>query len=232
MVSAIGAGVFGNVYLAKDAQGNKVAIKRLRLSHPSHYDPQYKREIEVLQQCDHKNVVKLIEVVQSKKCEKYLVLEHCHTDFKVVTGKTTGIAQLKNVMLQLLDGVSLMVSSSYFVFDEILFELIFFLRPFFFSPLGLEYIHSKNIIHRDLKPDNLLFSETGILKIADFGSSRLWVEGQSYSPGMVTLRYRYALSHIVCYDSVVEHLKYFWVKKSTQLQLIFGALLVYFQNCC
>jgi serine/threonine protein kinase len=59
-----------------------------------------------------------------------------------------------------------------------------------FSLLGLEYIHSKNIIHRDLKPDNLLFSEDGILKIADFGSSRIWLEGAEYSPGMVTLRYR------------------------------------------
>jgi serine/threonine protein kinase len=158
MVSAIGAGVFGNVYLAKDAEGRKVAIKRIRLSNPNTYHPQYKREIEVLQRCDHPNVVKLIEVVQSKINEKYLVLEHCHTDFKVVMSKSIGIAQTKNVMLQLLT--------------------------------GLEYIHSQNIIHRDLKPDNLLFSEEGVLKIADFGSSRIYVEGTKYSPGMVTLRYR------------------------------------------
>jgi serine/threonine protein kinase len=105
MISAIGSGVFGSVFLAKDSDGKKVAIKRIRLSHPNSYDPQYKREIEVLQLCDHKNVVKLIEVVQSKANEKYLVLEHCHTDFKVVTGKSTGISQLKNVMLQLLDGI-------------------------------------------------------------------------------------------------------------------------------
>jgi len=158
MISPIGAGVFGSVFLAKDAEGGKVAIKRLRLSHPSQYDPQYKREIEVLQLCNHKNIVRLIEVVQSKANEKYLVLEHCHTDFKVVTGRNAGISQLKNVMLQLFE--------------------------------GLEYIHSKCIIHRDLKPDNLLFSEEGILKIADFGSSRLWEQGANYSPGMVTLRYR------------------------------------------
>lgn len=104
MISAIGAGVFGSVFLAKDPDGNKVAIKRIRLSHPQHYDPQYKREIEVLQLCQHPNIVRLVEVVQSKKHEKYLVLEHCHTDFRVVTGKNTGIAQLKNVMLQLLEG--------------------------------------------------------------------------------------------------------------------------------
>jgi serine/threonine protein kinase len=161
MVSAIGSGVFGNVFLAKDADGTKVAIKRIRLSSPKHYDPQYKREIEVLSLCDHKNVTKLIEVVQSKKNEKFLVLEHCDTDFKVVMSKSTGLPQLKNVMIQLLE--------------------------------GLTYIHSLNIIHRDLKPDNLLFSEVGgfwILKIADFGSSRLYQEGTQYSPGMVTLRYR------------------------------------------
>jgi len=158
MISPIGSGVFGNVYLAKNAEGKKVAIKRLRLSNPNQYDPQYKREIEVLNLCEHLNIVKLIEVVMSKKNEKYLVLEHCDIDFKAVMSKSIGIAQLKNVMLQLLD--------------------------------GLEYIHSKNIIHRDLKPDNILFSEEGTLKIADFGSSRIYEEGAKYSPGMVTLRYR------------------------------------------
>jgi len=158
MVSPIGSGVFGSVFLAKDSSGLNVAIKRLRLSSPANYDPQYKREIEVLGLCDHPNIIKLIEVVTNKKNEKFLVLEHCDIDFTVVIGSVQSRAQLKNIMLQLLD--------------------------------GLEYLHSKNVIHRDLKPDNLLFTTTGVLKIADFGSSRLYQPDGKYSPGMVTLRYR------------------------------------------
>jgi serine/threonine protein kinase len=37
--------------------------------------------------------------------------------------------------------------------------------------LALEYLHSLGIIHRDLKPDNLLLTETGHIKLTDFGLS-------------------------------------------------------------
>ena len=37
---------------------------------------------------------------------------------------------------------------------------------------AVDFIHSHNIMHRDIKPDNLLVSHSGVLKLADFGSSR------------------------------------------------------------
>lgn len=36
---------------------------------------------------------------------------------------------------------------------------------------GLSYIHQRYILHRDLKPQNLLISDTGELKLADFGEN-------------------------------------------------------------
>ena len=38
--------------------------------------------------------------------------------------------------------------------------------------LGINYIHKKNIVHRDLRPANILLSETGDVKICDFGAAK------------------------------------------------------------
>lgn len=48
-----------------------------------------------------------------------------------------------------------------FTFQLFLFQLL----------RGLSYIHQRYILHRDLKPQNLLISDTGELKLADFGKS-------------------------------------------------------------
>ncbi|KAI0391477.1 putative serine/threonine protein kinase [Xylariaceae sp. FL0594] len=39
---------------------------------------------------------------------------------------------------------------------------------------GVSYIHSKGVAHRDLKPENILMSESGNLKIADFGMATMF----------------------------------------------------------
>lgn len=44
-----------------------------------------------------------------------------------------------------------------------------------------EYLHSKQIVHRDLKPENLLLTETGYMKLTDFGFAKQLENGRTWT---------------------------------------------------
>uniref|UniRef100_A0A2P2I804 cyclin-dependent kinase n=1 Tax=Hirondellea gigas TaxID=1518452 RepID=A0A2P2I804_9CRUS len=164
-LNRIGEGTYGVVYRARDKRTNDiVALKKIRMEHEKDGMPvSGLREILLLQQCKHENIVSMHQVVVGKSLSSvFLVMEYCEQD----------LASLLDHM-----AVPFMEAQTKCIFIQVL--------------KGLAYLHSCDIVHRDLKVSNLLLTNTGCLKIADFGLAREL--GYPLSPmtaQVVTLWYR------------------------------------------
>lgn len=163
-VEKIGEGTYGVVYKARNKEtGQLVALKKIRLDLETEGVPSTAiREISLLKELKHPNIVRLLDVVHSEK-KLYLVFEFLSQDLKKYMDSTPAselpLHLVKRYLFQLLQGVN--------------------------------FCHTHRVIHRDLKPQNLLISELGTIKLADFGLARAFgVPLRTYTHEVVTLWYR------------------------------------------
>ncbi|XP_051863589.1 cyclin-dependent kinase 2 [Drosophila sulfurigaster albostrigata] len=159
----IGEGTYGIVYKACNNQtGKDVALKKIRLEGESEGVPSTAiREISLLKNLRHKNVVELHDVVISGN-NLYMIFEYLNMDLKKLMDKK------KDVFTP-----QLIKSYMYQIFD------------------ALNFCHTNRILHRDLKPQNLLVDTEGNIKLADFGLARAFnVPMRAYTHEVVTLWYR------------------------------------------
>ncbi|CAA2959097.1 cell division control 2 homolog A-like [Olea europaea subsp. europaea] len=82
-VEKIGEGTYGVVYKARDRETNEtIALKKIRLEHEDEGVPSTTiREISLLKEMQHGNIVRLQDVVHSEK-RLYLVFEYLDLDLK------------------------------------------------------------------------------------------------------------------------------------------------------
>ena len=142
LLELIGQGGMADVYLAQDIILNRtIAIKILRtsLAKDPIYVTRFQREASAAAALSHKNIVEIYDVGEDED-KYYIVMEY-------VPGMTLKELILKRGAVHVVEAIDIMK------------QVI----------SGISKAHQLGIIHRDLKPQNILVTDSGVAKIADFG---------------------------------------------------------------
>nr|XP_043620995.1 serine/threonine-protein kinase 24-like [Erigeron canadensis] len=138
----IGRGSFGDVYKGFDKENNKeVALKVIDLEEAEDEIEDIQKEISVLQQCRSQYITEYYGSYLHQS-KLWIIMEY------MAGGSVADLIQPN----QPLDEMSIAC---------ILRDLL----------LAIEYLHNEGKIHRDIKAANILLTESGDVKVADFGVS-------------------------------------------------------------
>lgn len=162
--SVVGSGTYGKVFKAIHVYTkDMVALKKIRMEgERDGYPVTAVREIKLLQSLRHDNIVKLQEVMVEKN--------DCFMVFEYLSHDLTGLLNHPTFRLDQAHKKHL---------AKQLFE-------------GLDYLHRRGVLHRDIKAANILISNEGQLKLADFGLARFFAKRRQldYTNRVITIWYR------------------------------------------
>src|SRR4026209_1902195 len=153
IISLLGAGGMGEVYLAQDTTlQRKVALKVLPPDVAANQDRmrRFKQEATAAASLNHPSIAHIYEIGEADGFH-FIAMEY-------VQGQT--------------------LREKIHHEDE---ELPKLLRTLQHVAEGLAKAHAAGIVHRDLKPDNIMVTREGHVKILDFGLAKL-IEPQQTSP--------------------------------------------------
>ena len=142
----LGKGGIGQVYEARDTQlGRRVAIKALRPEYSADqgFLARFQAEAAALANLSHPNITGLYDLLPLDG-QLYMIME-------LVRGHTLEAVLARCKRLGVREALAVVAQ----------------------TVAGLSYAHQQDVIHRDIKPSNLMLTESGVLKIMDFGIARV-----------------------------------------------------------
>uniref|UniRef100_A0ABK0LSH7 Serine/threonine-protein kinase TAO3 n=1 Tax=Rattus norvegicus TaxID=10116 RepID=A0ABK0LSH7_RAT len=149
----IGHGSFGAVYFATNAHTNEVvAIKKMSYSGKQTHEKwqDILKEVRFLQQLKHPNTIEY-KGCYLKEHTAWLVMEYC-------LGSASDLLEVHKKPLQEVEIAAITHGALQ----------------------GLAYLHFHSLIHRDIKAGNILLTEPGQVKLADFGSASMASPANSF----------------------------------------------------
>ena len=169
VVSLLGAGGMGEVYLARDPRLDRtVAIKILPgdLAEDPERMHRFEREARAASALNHPNVATIYDVGESDGLH-FIVMEHVEgeTIAASVAGRPLVPAAAVDIAVQAAD--------------------------------ALDVAHAKGITHRDIKPANLMVTSRGHLKVLDFGVAKTKLRDESTRSGEWNLEPGTAIGRVI-----------------------------------
>ncbi|MGH0179642.1 UNVERIFIED_CONTAM: hypothetical protein FKN15_001996 [Acipenser sinensis] len=152
-LNEIGHGSFGAVYFARNSRTNEVvAIKKMSYSGKQTTEKWQDiiKEVKFLCQLKHPNTIEY-KGCYLKEHTAWLVMEYC-------LGSASDLIEVHKKPLQEVEIAAI-------THDAL---------------QGLAYLHSHKLIHRDVKAGNILLTEPGQVKLADFGSASIASPANSF----------------------------------------------------
>ncbi|XP_036230321.1 mitogen-activated protein kinase kinase kinase kinase 5 isoform X6 [Bactrocera oleae] len=141
LIQKIGSGTYGDVYKAKRIQSNELAAIKVIKLEPTDDIQIIQQEIIMMRDCRHKNIITYYGSYL-RRDKLWICMEYCGG------GSLQDIYQVTGPLTEQ--------------------QIAYMCRE---TLKGLEYLHTMGKMHRDIKGANILLTEQGDVKLADFGVS-------------------------------------------------------------
>src|SRR6478736_2781402 len=143
IIRELGRGGMGVVYLARDTWLGRRVALKLLQTASPELTRRFIVEARATANCNHENIVVIHEIGEHEG-SPFMVLEY-------LQGQTLAAALEKSGPMQPTRAVEVMVS----------------------VVRALAFAHEQKIVHRDLKPENIFITDSGTVKVLDFGIAKV-----------------------------------------------------------